>query len=119
MSNGPIEFMGEEPGHDVPATEYGGDDGLIQPEQPAILRGDPSASGGHILSDDAGDVQRVYEKNSIAVRTAMQNGSLREQLTGEADNEEIVDPVTGRQVGVGALKKGNGERGELSSLKPE
>lgn len=118
MTNGPIEFMGEEPGHDVPLSEYGGDDGLIQPEQPGILKGDPAASGGHVLTDDAGDVQRVHEKSSIAGRAAMQNGSLREQVTGVADSEEIVDPLTGRQVGLGAIKKGGNGSGELSSLKP-
>lgn len=123
MSNSPIEFLGEEPGHDVPATEYGGDDGLIQPEQPGVLRGDPAASGGHVLSEDAGERGIVGEKNAVGVRAAMANGSLREQVTGEADDEEIRDPATGRVVPPGAYKNVDGSRrgsasGDLSSLQP-
>jgi hypothetical protein len=118
MSNGPIEFMGEEAGHDVPHSEYGGDDGLIQPEQTGVLRGDPAASGGHMLTDDAGERGIVGEKAGIAARVAMAPLSSREQMTGEADDEELVDPVTGRQIGVGALKAGGQGSGELSSLQP-
>lgn len=118
MSNGPIEFMGEEPGHDVPHSEYGGDDGLIQPEQPGVLRGDPAASGGHMLTDDAGERGIVGEKAAIAARVAGKPLSPREQVTGEADDEDLIDPVTGRSIGPGALKAGGGGAGELSSLQP-
>lgn len=30
MTSGPIEY-GDEPGHEVPPSEYGGADGLVQP----------------------------------------------------------------------------------------
>lgn len=116
MSDGPIEFMGEEAGHDVPSTEFGGADGLIQPEDGTVLRGDPGASGGHRITEDAGKREYVSEKLQIAARVGMSPLSMREQITGIADDEEIVDPHTGRAVGQGAYKKASGERGELSDL---
>lgn len=69
MTNGPIEFMGETPGQDVPASEYGGDDGLIQPPP-------------HPMS--------ASEANAAIVRASMYGDTL--------DNGLVVDPAKGRVV---------------------
>jgi hypothetical protein len=97
MSNSPIEFMGEEPGHDVPLSEYGGDDGLIQPEQGAVLLGAPVASGGHMLKGD--DRQMISEKNNIMMRAASEPLPPSEGKSGIPDNPGIIDdPETGRRL---------------------
>lgn len=93
VSTGPIEFLGEGPVQEVPDTEMGGADGLIQPaEPPGGAR--TSADGmelGH--TDDALTGGEIIGGNR---RAAWLNGSYTEQVTGVADEETIVDPVTGR-----------------------
>lgn len=69
MMNGPIEFMGERPDHRVPASDYGGADGLIQP---APHRMTPS------------------EANAAIVRAGMYGDLM--------DDGIVTDPATGRIV---------------------
>lgn len=117
MPTNPIEFMGEEPGHDVPRTEFGGDDGLIQGEQPARLKGDPNASGGHVL-DDGPDRQVVSERAGIVARVAMEPLVGSEQSTGVSlTGEELRDPVTGRVLLGGGMPMSGGAPGELDGLR--
>jgi hypothetical protein len=66
MTSGPIEFLSESPAHEVPASEYGGADGLIQPSP-------------HEMT--------ASEVNSAMARAAMSN-VVRE-------DDVIVDPHTG------------------------
>jgi hypothetical protein len=115
MSNGPIEFLGESAGHEVPSTEMGGADGLIQPAKAEQLSGDVSASGGH--NDEAllnGEVA------GMMMRKATEPLDAREQVTGESSvGERIEDPVTGRVVPPSRVKAGaTGQPGELSDLQP-
>jgi hypothetical protein len=114
MSSGPIEFMGATEDHSVPATEYGGADGLIQPSKADTLTGAPEAEGGHsIMSDDA-----TGERNSVAARVAGAPLSAREQVTGEADTPDVMfDPETGVQLP--ADWKQNGLTTKLSDIKPK
>lgn len=116
MTTGPIEFLSDAgPAHEHPATEYGGADGLIQPAKDEILSGDPEASGGHSVMGSQAEVQG--ERSSMAMRAAMAPLSLREQKTGEADQQGVmVDPATGMQVPQDWAV--DGESGKPSDLKP-
>jgi|JI10StandDraft_1071094.scaffolds.fasta_scaffold68700_6 hypothetical protein len=69
MSNGPIEFMGESPDQHVPASDYGGADGLIQPPP-------------HRMT--------ASEANAAIVRAGMYGDTL--------DDGIVVDPATGHVV---------------------
>lgn len=122
--------MGEEPTHDVPATEMGGDDGLIQPRKPELLRGDPLASGGHVLDGQAGNREQISDADGVVRRAGMRPLSVAEQLTGVEDGawvtkageegmgaDALVDPYTGRAAS-GEINKAGGVPGELSDLKP-
>lgn len=79
MTNGPIEFLGEEFVDEKPHSEFGGGDGLIQ-------------GGDH--------EQTAGESHGIVVRAGRRVLSSREQWTGEADGEDgvVVDPLTGLEV---------------------
>ena len=70
MPTGPIEFMGERPVQFTPPSEYGGADGLIQPEP-------------HVVTPS--------EANAAIVRAGMADGL-------DAFGEVIVDPASGRVV---------------------
>lgn len=120
MTNGPIEFLSDGDVHDVPATEFGGADGLIQPEQSLALKGDPDASGGHSLSEDIPTREAVSDRTAILRRAAQVPLNSREAWTGVSDSgEDVVDPLTGRELpGDGQARNATGERGELSDLKP-
>jgi hypothetical protein len=120
MSQGPIEFLSGTPVHEVKPTEFGGADGLIQPEKAERLRGDPDASGGHVLSGDAPERQIVSERAQVLMRQATVPLTGAEQTTGvSATGEDIVDPVTGRALDGGAIGKASAPgSGELSDLKP-
>lgn len=69
MSNGPIAYLGERPDQRVPASEYGGADGLIQPLP-------------HRMTNS--------EANAAIVRAGMYGDEL--------DDGIVVDPATGRVV---------------------
>lgn len=120
MSNGPIEFLSDTVIQEVPASEMGGEDGLIQPEKPEVLLGDPDASGGHQLSGDLAERTVVSERTQILNRRGMVPLALSEQVTGVSDTgEDVVDPITGRALDGDAIGKAvSGEPGELSDLKP-
>lgn len=94
MSNGPIEFLGEEPVHEVPRTEFGGADGLIQPEDDTILPGGVEASGGHRLDGDSREV--IGERSAIMARAAREPVSGEAGRTGVDPDQTVVDPVSGR-----------------------
>ena len=118
MTNGPIDF-GVGAVHEVPATEFGGADGLIQPESDVVLKGDPEASGGHTLESDKR--QALYENAAILTRRAMV--ALPADVAGTGvetrwRDDEVVDPVTGRTADVGRNVAGGAGKGELSDLKP-
>lgn len=121
MSTGPIEFLSDTVIQEVPDTEMGGADGLIQPEKPEALKGDPDASGGHQLSGDREDRLIVSERAQILARIAGVPLNGREAVTGVSDTaEDVVDPVTGRSLdGTAIGKASDGTPGELSDLKPE
>lgn len=125
MSQSPIEFLGEEPGHDVPDSEYGGADGLIQPALP-----DPrGASGGPMLPGHDDDALMATREGAgemlgmMARRANVPLGSM-EAVTGIAGagnagpGGEVLDPETGRVVPVDANKTGGKGAGELSDQKP-
>jgi hypothetical protein len=120
MSQGPIEFLSGTVVQEVPDTEFGGADGLIQPDNDTILKGDPDASGGHKLSSDSPDRQIVSERADILGRVAGVPLVGREQTTGiSTTGEDIVDPVTGRALDGGSIGKASAVgSGELSDLKP-
>lgn len=107
MTTGPIDF-GDEPVHETGySTEMGGVDGLIQPE---VVGGVVS---GHALTES--------EISQIADRRARVPLSTHEAWTGEADTEQIIDPITGREVDPADLKDvtdAEGHKGELSDLQP-
>lgn len=119
---GPIEFLGEEPGHHVPGTEMGGVSGLIQPERAEILLGDPAASGGHALTES--EVAAVMGRVARIPQTSLAGGAIV-----VSDGDAVVDPLTGREVPAELNKKSTadpesgggragGSVGELSDLKP-
>jgi hypothetical protein len=122
MSSGPIEFLSDGEVHRTDPGEYGGADGLIQPENSTLLRGDPEASGGHTLDSDKR--LQVSENRGIMTRRAMEPLPDSVGSTGVETrwgDDEIVDPVTGRTVAVPINKKGSGgARGSAdhSDLKP-
>jgi hypothetical protein len=91
MTSGPIEWMGEEPGHEVAATEMSGADGLIQPSPAEVgLKAADGMDIGHEL--DQSEVRGVMTRASHVELT------LREQRTGIPDDEAVIDPHTGREV---------------------
>lgn len=117
MSSGPIEFLGESEPHETPSGEFGGDDGLIQPEKDQVLKGDVEASGGHRLDGDKR--QAVSERAAVAGRVASAPLSSREAVTGEADTPDVlIDPKTGRVLPVDWSQDVTGDGGDLSALKP-
>lgn len=119
MTGGPIEFLTDSVAQEVPRTEMGGADGLIQPEVDSELLATPEATGGHVLDGRAVGGGVNGEVSAMMSRAAMRPLSPMEAWTGEPDNgEEIYDPVTGRQVSPDLNKESSGERGELSDLKP-
>lgn len=114
MSSGPIEFLSDVEGHDVPATEMGGADGLIQPAKvgEGEFAGAPEAQGGH--SDEA---LYEFEKSGIAGRAAGVPLVVAEQRSGESLTGEVVqDPVTGRTLKPDQLE--DGLAANLSDLQP-
>lgn len=90
MSSGPIEFMGESFRDIKPASEFGGVDGLLQPDDV----GEALADGmkiGHELTPS--------ERAGVMARRAGVPLSSREAWTGESDaGEEVWDPATGRML---------------------
>ena len=107
MSSGPIDFGEEEERATGYSTEFGGVDGLIQPEE--------------IAGEEAHSVLTESEKTNIASRRGSHMLSSHEAWTGEPDEVEITDPVTGRVLDPSDLEDvtdvGN-HAGELSALKP-
>jgi hypothetical protein len=78
MSNGPIEYLGEPRDRRMPPSEYGGEDGLLQPAPH-----EPTAS----------------EARGMVARAAMRPLSPVEQRTGEVMGDAVLtDPHTGRPV---------------------
>lgn len=121
MSTGPIEFLSDGVIQEVPDSELGGADGLIQPERPEVLKGDPDASGGHVLDGALGDRQVVSERAAVIARAAVVPLSPGEQVSGVSDTaEDVVDPHTGRVLTADAIGRASDPAsGELSDLKPE
>lgn len=121
-SSGPIEFLGEEPPHDLGGTEFGGVSGLVQPEKGETLKGDPDASGGHVWSKDAVGGGVNAEVSQAITRAGGVPLNPREAVTGVSDTgEEVVDPVTGRVVPaefLGSAPDLGDEVGGLSDLQP-
>lgn len=128
MSTGPIEFLSDSgPAHEVPATEFGGADGLIQPTNDVTLSGDPEASGGHTL--EGGTREEQAEVAGIMARRAMQpvdvvNGIVLNDPDGLLSQADPVDPVTGRvapptinRASAGGVGR-TGNAGELSDQAP-
>lgn len=116
MVQGPIEFLGATEAHEVPATEFGGEDGLIQPAKDDTLPGAPEAEGGHSIMSD--DKQALSERIGVAARVASKPLSVREQITGEPDTpDEMFDPHTGVQLPPDW--KVNGVGAALSDMKPK
>lgn len=88
MSQSPIEFLGEGEAHEVPSSEYTGADGLIQPSRADVnLRAADGMEIGHDLTPS--------ERAQIMSRRARVPLQGSEQY-GEALDELIVDPHTGR-----------------------
>lgn len=129
VSTGPIEFLGEEPGHHTGSTEFGGESGLIQPRKAELLRGDPEVSGGHVL-DERLVKEGISDARGVLHRAGSRVLSVQEQLTGVEDpawlaaaaaegvsTNAAIDPVTGRAVDVDVNGKG-GEPGEFGDYLP-
>lgn len=113
MTNGPIEFLSDREAHEVPDSEFGGADGIIQPRRDEPVPAAPEVEGGH--SDEA---LYQHELNSMAARIAKQPLSARESLTGEPDTPDIMfDPASGRQLPVQWSEDGLGAK--PSDLKPK
>lgn len=83
MTTGPIDF-GEEQPHEQLFTEYGGTGGLIQPE--------------FVDGKEAHTELTPGEKHGVAIRHGLVPLNSHEAWTGEADDERILDPHTGRVV---------------------
>jgi hypothetical protein len=110
MTAGPIEFMGEEAPHTVPATEMGGKDGLIQPKFPA-------GEGG--LSGEGIEGHELDESESAQVRARRAGVPLLPSESGLDFEEPVVDPITGRTVPEDMVSGDvTGDGGVLSDLKP-
>lgn len=109
VSTGPIEWMGEEPGHEVPATEMSGADGLIQPNAAEVgLRDAEGMEIGHVVD--------ASEARGIATRASHVALSLREQRTGEPDDERVIDPHTGRELEAEVFEDVTGKPGREVAL---
>lgn len=112
MSDGPIEFLSDEPVRKVGDTEFGGRDGLIQPEL------DPLGGPGHEL--DAGEIRGVMARagsaplDDVAGRSGVANGST----PGGGTDGTVVDPVTGRSVGPDKNQDVTNGGAKFSDLKP-
>lgn len=130
VSVGPIEFLGEEPTHEVGTTEMGGVDGLIQPARAELLAGAVEASGGHVLDGRMVPSEGIGDAAGVLRRQGMRPLSPSEAVTGVEDlgwavqaaeqgmgADAVVDPVTGRAVSP-EINKAGGTVGELSDLKP-
>jgi hypothetical protein len=112
MSNGPIEFLGEGPAREVPTSEYGGDDGLIQPPPAAVGR------KARVDGMDLGHELTAAELGGVLGRAASAPLVGIEQVTGESLTGEIVqDPITGRVVSDDDVNKDvTGKRGKDHGL---
>ena len=88
MSTGPIEFMGEGAVHEVPSSEYGGDDGLIQPspEETGLVAGDGMPIGHELTPSEVAGIMARRAGTALVGR----------EQYGELADEAIVDPHTGR-----------------------
>jgi hypothetical protein len=91
MSSGPIEFMGEPEDRTVPATEYGGGDGLIQGDSGVLARGDGMPLKHELDASEIRDVMTRRANVPIEVTVANER-----EVMAAMDAEGIVDPVTGR-----------------------
>lgn len=107
MTNGPIDF-GDTPVHETGyATEFGGVDGLIQPEL--------------IAGKEAHSELTEQEKRDIAARRGMHALTPTEGWTGVSE-QAIIDPMTGRELDKSELTDVTdavSHKGELSTLKPQ
>lgn len=119
MSNSPIEWMGEEPGHHVPDSEYGGASGLMQPEKTDVLSGDVAASGGHRVHDGI-ERETVSERSAVGRRAAINPLGVAEGKSGIPNEDGVLrdtasDTVLDASwsVAVGP----NGEGGSISDQK--
>lgn len=91
MSSGPIEWLGEEPGHEVPSTEMGGGDGLIQNFPPS---GELVAADGMPIRHDltASEIRGVMaRKASVPVDVSARN---EDAVRAAEDDAGVVDPHT-------------------------
>jgi hypothetical protein len=112
MTTGPIEFLSDGVIREVPESEFGGADGLIQPAKDVEMPSAPEAQGGH--SDEA---LYEHERNSMAARYGTVALSVREAITGEPDTPDVMfDPATGRQLPVEWSE--DGLSAKPSDLKP-
>jgi hypothetical protein len=90
MSNGPIEFLGEEFREVLPATEYGGIEGLIQGDSGLL-----SAADGMPIRHDltAGEIRGIMTRAAgVPVDINDRNQKEMEALL----SLEVRDPHTGR-----------------------
>jgi hypothetical protein len=91
VSSGPIEFLGEEPGHEVAATEFTGSDGLIQPSPREV------GLKARVDGMEIGHELTASEVSAVSGRAARVPLNYREAGTGESDTGDlVVDPLTGR-----------------------
>jgi hypothetical protein len=108
VTTGPIDF-GDEPVNATGyGTEFGGVDGLIQPER--------------IAGKDAHSELTEQEKRDIAARRGMHALTPTEGWTGVVTDPAIIDPMTGRELDKSELMDvtdAASHKGELSSLKPQ
>lgn len=128
VTQGPIEFLSDSgPAHEVPSTEFGGADGLIQPTNDVTLSGDPEASGGHTLEggtrEEQGEVAGIMARRALAPVDVV-NGVVLGDVDGTLSQADPVDPVTGRvapptinKASAGGVGR-TGNAGELSDLAP-
>lgn len=101
MSSGPIEFLGEEHRSDMPDTEYGGHEGLIQPE--------------FTNGQEAHTELSASEVARIMVRYGNQPLPPGTRSTGELD-EPMVDPATGRVIDEAVSEDVTGTGGKPSDM---
>lgn len=127
MTTGPIEFLDDSgPPHEVPSTEMGGADGLIQPESDVSLKGDPEASGGHTLESDKrlalSEVHGILARRGMTPLVGREQSGVEEPgMFGDVEGTgAVIDPVTGRAVPESRNQEsgGIGATGELSDLQP-
>lgn len=103
MTNGPIEFLSDSEGHEVPSSEYGGADGLIQP--------------GQVEGRDAHTELTQSEVLGIASRRARVPLVGREQIGEYNAGEVVADPHTGRGLPPDASSDVTGKPGREHGLR--